>query len=304
MQKKRIKKNINGILLLDKPKGLSSNQTLQKAKYLYQAAKAGHTGTLDPMATGVLPICFGEATKFSQYLTDADKAYQATLKLGVTTTTGDVEGEILQTRLVKCSEDHFRLICKDYVGEISQTPPMYSALKFNGRPLYEYAREGIEIERPARTIHIHTISVDAFEDDVAKITVHCTKGTYIRTLAEDIGEQLGCGSHLIGLRRTISGPFSLNQTITLEQLEGMSDEEKSQQLLPVDQTVTALPAVTLTPDQVEKIRLGQVIKIAHGFDVELIKLYDSAQRFIGLGEPKHGGAIKPKRLINLASKAE
>ncbi len=297
MQKKRVKKSINGILLLDKPKGLSSNQALQKAKYLYQAAKAGHTGTLDPMATGVLPVCFGEATKFSQYLTDADKAYQATLKLGVTTTTGDAEGEVLQTRPVDCDVDRFSQVCEQFVGEIAQTPPMYSALKFEGKPLYEYARAGIEIERPARKIHIHSIQVDAFEQDIAQITVHCSKGTYIRTLAEDIGEQLGCGSHLIGLRRTLSGPFSLSQSLTIEQLASLNEAQKVEYLLPVDQTVTTLPAVTLTQEMVDKIRLGQTIKIQHGMDVALIKLYDEAQCFIGLGEPKHGGAIKPKRLM-------
>lgn len=300
MQQKRVKKNINGILLLDKPKGLSSNQALQKAKYLYKAAKAGHTGTLDPMATGVLPICFGEATKFSQYLTDADKAYQATLKLGITTTTGDAEGEVLQTRSVDCNEAQFSEVCKTFVGEIAQTPPMYSALKFNGRPLYEYAREGIEIDRPAREIHIHSISVDAFEDDIAKISVHCSKGTYIRTLAEDIGEQLGCGSHLIGLRRTLSGPFTLEQSQTLDLLGSLAELERSAALLHTDQTVIGLPAVTLSQIQVEKIKLGQTIKVAHGMEVELIKLYDESGQFLGLGEPKHGGAIKPKRLINFS----
>lgn len=289
------------MLLLDKPKGLSSNQALQKAKHLYQAAKAGHTGTLDPMATGVLPICFGEATKFSQYLTDADKAYQATLKLGVTTTTGDAEGEVLQNRPVDCDGDRFSQVCEHFVGEIAQTPPMYSALKFQGKPLYEYARAGIEIERPARKIHIQSIQVDAFEQGIAKITVHCSKGTYIRTLAEDIGEQLGCGSHLVGLRRTLSGPFSLSQSLTIEQLVSMNEEQKAKYLLPVDQTVTALPAVTLTQEMVDKIRLGQTIKIQHGLDVALIKLYDEAQCFIGLGAPKHGGAIKPKRLIQTSA---
>ncbi len=297
MQKKRVKKNINGILLLDKPKGLSSNQALQKTKHIYQAAKAGHTGTLDPMATGVLPVCFGEATKFSQYLTDADKAYQATLKLGVTTTTGDAEGEVLQTRVIDCDAHSFANVCTNFVGKIAQTPPMYSALKFEGKPLYEYARAGIEIERKARQIHIHSIEIDSFVNDIAQITVHCSKGTYIRTLAEDIGEQLGCGSHLIGLRRTVSGPFSLEQSLTIEQLASMNEEQKAGYLLPVDQTVTRLPAITLTQPMVDKIRLGQTIKIEHGLEAELIKLYDEEQHFIGLGTPKHGGAIKPKRLI-------
>ena len=256
MQKKRIKKNINGILLLDKPIGLSSNQALQKAKHLYQAAKAGHTGTLDPMATGVLPICFGEATKFSQYLTDADKAYQATLQLGVTTTTGDAEGELLQTRAVNCDEETFKRVCETFVGEIEQTPPMYSALKFNGRPLYEYAREGVEVERPARPVTIYRITIDAFEGDTAKITVHCSKGTYIRTLAEDIGEKLGCGSHLIGLRRTVSGPFTLDQTLTLEELGVLNEEQKKLKLLSIDRTVIDFPSVSLDQEQVRQTQVG------------------------------------------------
>ena len=297
MQKRRIKKDINGILLLDKPRGLSSNQALQKAKHLYQAAKAGHTGTLDPLATGVLPICFGEATKFSQYLINADKAYQATLKLGVTTTTGDAEGEVLQIREVTGSEARFRAACEQFVGEIEQTPPMYSALKFEGKPLYEYARAGIEIARPARQIRIHRIDIDSFEQDIAQITVHCSKGPYLRTLAEDIGEHLGCGSHLIGLRRILTGSFSLENSVTLGQLEGLQAQQRLAHLLSVDQTVKDLPAVTLTQAMVEQIRLGQTIKIHHEIDADLIKLYDEQQLFIGLGEPKHAGAIKPKRLI-------
>ncbi len=183
MQFKRTKRAINGVLLLDKPLGFSSNQALQKVKWLFSAAKAGHTGTLDPLATGLLPICLGEATKFAQYVTDADKTYHATIKLGITTNTGDAEGEVLVTKPVNITKSQFGLACAKFVGEISQTPPMYSALKHEGKALYEYARAGVDIERKARQVTIQNITVHSFDADVAIITVTCSKGTYIRTLA-------------------------------------------------------------------------------------------------------------------------
>ena len=194
MQFKRIKRNVNGVLLLDKPLGFSSNQALQKVKWLYQAAKAGHTGTLDPLATGLLPICLGEATKFSQYVTDADKTYFATIKLGITTTTADAEGEVLSTAPVNITQSQFELACQKFIGEISQMPPMYSAIKHKGKPLYTYAREGVDIARQARLVPIKNIKINELLGDVAQITVTCGKGTYIRTLAEDIGAKLGCGA--------------------------------------------------------------------------------------------------------------
>ena len=218
MQYKRPKKNISGVLLLDKPLGFSSNQALQKVKWLLQAAKAGHTGTLDPLATGLLPLCFGEATKFAHYLTDADKTYFATIKLGITTNTGDAEGEVLSTKAVNVTQAQFEQACSQFVGEISQIPPMYSALKFEGKAMYEYARAGVEVERKSRLITIHQITQNAFEQDVASITVTCSKGTYIRTLAEDIGNLLGCGAHLIGLRRTATANYQIAQSMTIEQL--------------------------------------------------------------------------------------
>jgi len=297
LQARRIKKNINGILLLDKPKGLSSNQALQKAKHLYQAAKAGHTGTLDPMATGVLPICFGEATKFSQFLTDADKTYQATLQLGQTTTTGDAEGELLTTEPVNCTAAEFTKICANFVGKISQTPPMYSALKHNGKPLYEYARAGITVKRAARDITIHAIDIDDFEGDVAKITVSCSKGTYIRTLAEDIGEALGCGSHLIGLRRTKTDIFNIDNTHSLAGLQEMDASQQNALLLGIDQCVTALPAIEINALQVEKIQQGQNIEYTEQVQASVVKMYDEDGRFIGLAEPKAPDVLKPKRLV-------
>ena len=218
-QFKRVKRNINGVLLLDKPLGFSSNQALQKVKWLFQAAKAGHTGTLDPLATGLLPICLGEATKFAQYVTDADKTYIATIKFGATTTTGDAEGEVIETSDVRFTRLQLELTCQSFLGEISQVPPMYSALKFEGKALYEYAREGVDIERQSRLVTISDITITHFENDVASITVKCSKGTYIRTLAEDIGNTLGSGAHLIGLRRIETAGYELADDITIEQLE-------------------------------------------------------------------------------------
>lgn len=285
------------MLLLDKPLGYSSNQALQKVKLLFQAAKAGHTGTLDPLATGLLPLCFGEATKFAHFLTDADKIYQATLKLGVTTNTGDAEGEILSTKAVNVSREQFEQACRQFVGEISQVPPMYSALKHEGKAMYEYARAGIQIERAARVVTIHSIEPDAFDHDVATITVQCSKGTYIRTLAEDIGDLLGCGAHLIGLRRTATANYNIAQSVTLAQFEALSPAQRSELLLPADSAVQHLPAMSLDADSTFYLQQGQAVwqsgVIPHG----LIRLYNEQQDFLGLGEQQSDGKIVPKRLI-------
>lgn len=297
MQFKRTKRNVNGVLLLDKPIGFSSNQALQKAKWLFSAAKAGHTGTLDPLATGLLPLCFGEATKFAHYLTDADKTYVATLKLGVTTNTGDAEGEVLTTQAVNVSRTQFEHACRQFLGEISQVPPMFSALKHEGKAMYEYAREGIEIERKARLITIHHIGVEDFEQDEAVFTVTCTKGTYIRTLAEDIGKLLGCGAHLIGLRRTVTADYKITQTITLEQLEGMSLEQREAALLPEDSAVQHLPKITLDDDSVFYLQQGQGVWKSGAVPKGLLRLYSEQQDFLGLGELASDGKIAPKRLI-------
>jgi tRNA pseudouridine55 synthase len=297
LQFKRPKKNINGVLLLDKPLGFSSNQALQKVKWLYQAAKAGHTGTLDPLATGLLPLCFGEATKFAHYLTDADKTYFATLKLGVTTNTGDAEGEVLSTQPVNVSQVQFAEVCRQFVGKISQIPPMYSALKHEGKALYEYARAGVEIERKERFITIHSITLNSFEQDVASITVTCTKGTYIRTLAEDIGKKLGCGAHLIGLRRTQTANYQITKSITLEQFEAMSEAQRIAALLPPDSAVLALPAMILDEDSTFYLQRGQAVWQSGAIPKGLIRLYSENQVFLGLGEQQSDGKIAPKRLI-------
>ena len=302
MQFKRTKRAINGVLLLDKPLGFSSNQALQKVKWLYSAAKAGHTGTLDPLATGLLPICLGEATKFAQYVTDADKTYLATVKLGVTTNTGDAEGDVLATKPVNITKAQFESACAKFVGEISQTPPMYSALKHEGKALYEYARAGIDIERKARLVTIQNITVDVFEADVATITATCSKGTYIRTLAEDIGALLNCGAHLIGLRRTETAGYLLPQSVTIEQLEALTVEARDALLLPVDSAIESLPKVILNADSSHYILQGQAVwqpgklglNIVPGSD---FRLYSESNQFIGLGFLQDDGKIAPKRLI-------
>jgi tRNA pseudouridine55 synthase len=297
LQFKRTKKNINGVLLLDKPLGYSSNQALQKAKYLLQAAKAGHTGTLDPLATGLLPLCFGEATKFAHYLTDADKTYFATIKLGVVTNTGDAEGEVISTKPVNVSQLQFEQACSQFIGEISQMPPMYSALKHEGKALYEYARAGVEIERKSRIITIRSITQNTFEHDVASISVTCSKGTYIRTLAEDIGNALGCGAHLIGLRRTATANYQIMQATTLEQFEAVVPAQRELLLLPVDSAVQHLPAITLDADSTFYLQQGQAIWRSGNIPQGLIRLYSEQQVFLGLGEQQSDGKIAPKRLI-------
>lgn len=297
MQFKRIKRNVNGVLLLDKPLGFSSNQALQKVKWLFQAAKAGHTGTLDPLATGLLPICLGEATKFAQYVTDADKTYVATIKLGVTTTTGDVEGKVLSIRPVNVTQSQFAAVVQQFTGEISQMPPMYSALKFEGKALYEYAREGVDIARQARLITIKSLVVNEFMADVAQITVTCSKGTYIRTLAEDIGTALGCGAHLIGLRRTATAGYQLSQAMTIEQLEAMPIEVRDAQLLPVDSAIADLPEVVLSADAAYFLMQGQAVWQAGKVLEGELRIYDENEQFLGLGFLQSDGKIAPKRLI-------
>jgi len=296
-QFKRAKRNINGVLLLDKPVGYSSNQALQKVKWLFQAAKAGHTGTLDPLATGLLPICLGEATKFAQYVTDADKTYIANIKLGATTTTGDAEGEPLSSSAVEVSPEQFKTACERFVGEISQMPPMFSALKHQGKALYEYARAGIDIERKARLINIRDIVVNDLSKDVAVITVRCSKGTYIRTLAEDIGASLGCGAHLSGLRRIETAGYQLDGAVTIEALEQMPAESRDDLLLPVDSAISDLPKITLNVDAAHYLMQGQAVWLSGKIPESELRLYDSHDQFLGLGFLQDDGKIAPKRLI-------
>lgn len=297
MQVKRIKRDISGVILLDKPLGFSSNQALQKVKHLLQAAKAGHTGSLDPLASGLLPLCFGEATKFSHFLLDADKSYRALVKLGSTTTTGDAEGEVLTTSTVEVTAQQLDEVLKNLIGDIKQTPPMYSALKHQGKALYEYARQGVEIERASRDVTIYRIDLHSFEDNQLDITVACSKGTYIRTLAEDIGAALGCGAHLAALRRLSAGHFKLEDAITLEAFEALSISDRDACLLPVDATIDTLPSVVIDAESEFYLLRGQSIWKANFHMNGNFRIYNEKGIFLGLGEQESDGKINPKRLL-------
>ncbi|MDZ4098887.1 MAG: tRNA pseudouridine(55) synthase TruB, partial [Methylophilaceae bacterium] len=293
MQFKRVKRAIDGVLLLDKPLGLSSNQALQQVKRLYQAAKAGHTGSLDPLATGLLPICLGEATKFSHFLLDADKSYRALVNLGSTTTTGDAEGEVLERFGLSVNQDDVRRVIKQFIGPIEQVPPMYSALKHQGKALYEYARDGVDIPRAPRSVTIFDIEMLSF--DVAmqqfEMNVVCSKGTYIRTLAEDIGHALGCGAHLAGLRRLSTAHFNLQDALTLEQLEQMSAEQRDNALLPADASIVDLPLVELDDDSAYYLLRGQSVWKSGINITGQFRIYRANGQFIGLGELDADGKV-------------
>ncbi len=297
MKVKIARRRIDGVLLLDKPHGMSSNHALQAAKRLLNAEKAGHTGTLDPMATGLLPLTFGEATKFSQMLLDADKVYEAQVRLGAVTSTGDVEGEVIERRAVSVAADDIDTVLRGFVGEIEQIPPMYSALKLAGRPLYEYARAGLEVERAPRRVTIHALELIApLSGDVFAIRVHCSKGTYIRTLAMDIGARLGCGAHLVGLRRTAIGPFGIARAVTLAELQATAPDARDAFLLGPDALVAGFPALELDAGQTAAILQGRSLDAVAEVPAGLVRLYGEA-RFIGLGECRPDGCVSPKRLV-------
>jgi len=285
---------VHGVLLLDKPPGVTSNAALQSARRLYNAVKAGHTGTLDPLATGLLPLCFGEATKFAGELLDADKVYAAMLRLGITTDTADAEGRQLVTRPVKVSQRQVEAALQRFTGEIMQTPPMHSALKRNGKPLYEYARQGIELDRAPRRVLINAIALHDFNDENLSITVDCSKGTYVRTLAEDIGEALGCGAHLAALRRTRIGNLRLEQAVTLTDLEVMTLGQRDAVLSPADTLLLEIPRADLSAADADRLLHGQAIGWT-GPNGRW-RAY-SGSVFLGLCEMGAGGWLKPKRLI-------
>ena len=296
-QRPRIQRRaVHGVLLLDKPLGLSSNDALQKAKRLYRAEKAGHTGTLDPLATGLLPLCFGAATKFSQISLDADKRYLATLKLGVTTTTADAEGEVLQQREVNVSREQMLAACTSLTGTIRQVPPMHSALKRDGKPLYEYARAGIEVEREAREVSIHQIDIVGGEHDAWTLDVRCSKGTYICTLAEDIGKLLGCGAHLSALRRTGSGALSLVGAHTLEQLAAMTEGQRDAVLMDADALLADWPMVRLAQEDAGRFLSGVRRRIDLP-DAPNVRVYGpEPQAFLGGGHITAGELISTRLL--------
>jgi tRNA pseudouridine55 synthase len=299
LQFKRVKRKVNGILLLDKPLGYSSNQALQKIKWLFQAEKAGHTGTLDPLATGLLPICLGEATKFAQYVTDADKTYIAQIKLGIQTTTADAEGEVIASKPVNITAKEFEQACQQFLGEISQVPPMYSALKHDGKALYEYARAGVEIARPARQVTIKNITVDAFSGADAVISVTCSKGTYIRTLAEDIGKMLDNHAHLTGLRRIQTAGYDITTAMTIEAVEALAIEERDTKLLSVDSAIAVLPQVIIGEDSAFYFKQGQAVWQSGKIPEGELRVYEEKGTFLGLGRLLDDGKITPKRLVNL-----
>lgn len=287
---------VNGVLLLDKPIGFTSNAALQKVRWLFNAEKGGHTGTLDPLATGLLPLCLGEATKFSSELLDADKTYIATLKLGVTTTTADAEGDVLLVRPVKVSAELLTTAMRGFVGEIAQIPPMFSALKRDGKPLYEYARQGIEVERAARLVTIYQITVLSFVADEVVIEVKCSKGTYIRTLAADIGEMLGCGAHLSALRRTTIGKLTLLHAVTVAVVETLPLEQRDKLLAPSDTLLEDLPLASLNETEEARVLHGQGVRW-NGEEGQRWRLYGPSKGFIGLGETTFDGWLNPRRLI-------
>ena len=296
--------DVDGILLLDKPLGRSSNSALQRVRHLFNAKKAGHTGSLDPLATGVLPICFGQASKVTAFLLDSDKRYFCTAQLGITTTTDDKEGEILQTRDVQTfTTDDIEKVLENFRGKIEQIPPMYSALKHNGQPLYKLARQGIDIERAPRPVTIHQLTLVEKTTDSITLDVSCSKGTYIRTLAQDIGEALGCGAHLSMLRRTDVSPFDCSKIYTLKEIEKLAENDELESiLLPIDSALINFPGIQLSEADVELIRNG--IKVQRN-DVpknEMIRLYTKYNEFIGIGkysETESGERmLAPKRMMN------
>ncbi len=293
-----VRRAVHGVLLLDKALGVSSNTALQEAKRLYRAEKAGHTGTLDPLATGLLPLCFGAATKFAQVSLDADKRYLATLKLGVTTATADGEGEVVRERPVAVSRADVEKACAAFTGAIRQVPPMHSALKHEGKPLYDYARAGIEIEREPRSVTIHAIAVVEGEGDRWTLDVSCTKGTYIRTLAEDIGEALGCGAHLAALRRTGSGGLDIGAALTIERLEALSAAELDAVLLPVEALVAHWPKVVLLGEDAGRFLAGVRRRLPLA-DAANVRVYGPGSAFLGSAHVA-GGELIASRLLSPA----
>jgi tRNA pseudouridine55 synthase len=298
MQVKKTWKQVDGVLLLDKPIGLTSNDALQKARRLFSAAKGGHTGTLDPLATGLLPLCFGEATKFSADLLDADKTYEAVLKLGVATDSGDAEGKVTATATVNTEKDAILKLLPQFTGDIHQIPPMHSALKRDGRPLYELARKGIEVEREARAVTIHSIDLLDFAGDSLTLRVACSKGTYIRVLAADIGSALGCGAHLTALRRTQVGDLDLDDAVTLTELEGLDEAGRMVRLKPVDALLHTLPILTVEGEAAQRFSHGNPVDLPAGLGGK-IRVYEDG-KLIGIGEPGAGDRLWPKRLVQLA----
>lgn len=320
MARQRRGRPIDGILILDKPGGMTSNAALQTVKRLYAAAKAGHTGSLDPLATGVLPICFGEATKFSQYLLDADKIYRSTFVFGVTTASGDSDGEVLERAdSSQLTQSAVEAALAQFRGEIEQVPSMFSAIKKDGQPLYKLARQGIEVERAARTVTIHELRIEAFRparaasqgegslDAEVDVWIHCSKGTYVRSIAEDLGKVLGCGAHVSRLRRVQSGPFAEADSVTLTTLEALRAREAFLEmdalLRASDMALGELPTVVLAEAAGFYLRQGQAVLVPKAPTAGLVRLQLASGEFIGVGEILDDGRVAPRRLVNLSQTA-
>lgn len=297
-------RDVHGVFLLDKPQGMSSNDIMQKVKRLFQANKAGHTGALDPLATGMLPICLGEATKFSQFLLDSDKRYFVTAKLGERTDTSDAEGQVAETREVNVLEEDILAALPQFRGDILQVPTMFSALKHNGKPLYEYARQGITVEREARPITIFELKFVEYQAPYLSLEVHCSKGTYIRTLVDDLGEVLGCGAHVSVLRRLAVGDYPVEEMMPIEELqllaESFPQQELDRLLLPMDTAVASLPQINLDESQTKAVKFGQRVKFENGEQVYgLVRLFSNTQQFLGVAEITSDNVIRPNRMINI-----
>ena len=295
-------RDIHGVFLLDKPQGMSSNDIMQKVKRIFQANKAGHTGALDPLATGMLPICLGEATKFSQFLLDADKRYLVTAKLGERTDTSDAEGQIVETRDVKVKTPEILTALEQFRGDILQVPTMFSALKYNGKPLYEYARQGITVEREARPITIFELNFIEYNAPYLTLEVHCSKGTYIRTLVDDLGEALGCGAHVTMLRRTAVADYPTEKMLDWHALQSLAEQQDlallDALLLPMDTAVAKLPALTLNESQTQGIGFGQRIKFDNPNRLQgQVRLFSHENRFLGVAVIDENNVIRPQRLV-------
>ena len=313
MAKRRKGRPINGVLLLDKPYEMSSNYALQAVKRLYFAQKAGHTGALDPLATGMLPICLGEGTKFSQFLLDTDKAYQVTAKLGIRTTTSDADGDIVAEKTVEVSHEQLLVALDSFRGTTKQIPSMYSALKYQGQPLYKYAREGIEIPRESRDITVYALELLSFEQDEVELEIHVSKGTYIRTIVDDLGELLGCGAHVAQLRRVSVGSYPRDKMVTLSHIEALLDQAKEQDvspstlldplLLPMESAVVGIPSVFIDDVSASFLRHGNPIQAANAPIDGIVQVYigenesDEAAEFIGVGHINDDGLVAPKRIV-------
>ena len=294
---------VSGVLLLDKPAGLTSNQALQQAKRLLLARKAGHTGSLDPIATGLLPLCFGEATKLSRFMLDADKRYAAVIRLGIATTTFDADGEVVEQRPVDVGRSLLQRTLGEFQGEIEQIPPMYSAIKRGGRPLYELARQGMDVEREPRRVLIREIVLRAFEGDRVMLEIVCSKGTYVRSLAHDLGRRLGCGAHLAQLRRLAVGTLTLEHAVTLDALAALPDAaSRVAHLVSMEAVVDTLPDVRLTLLATHYLLRGQPVSVRHRHAPGWVRLYDARDHFLGMGEVLDDGRVAPRRLLAITAK--